>query len=60
MPTTTIIYKVSDEQVEQLKNDPNIYRSYLRKINKSDKEIMAAYQEYTNVRDFIQRKKFRN
>ena len=56
--TTTIEYVLTDKQIEELKNDPNIYRGYLRQFGKADQDLIDAYQEYTNIRDFIQRKKY--
>ena len=43
-----------------LKNDPDIYRKYLKNLNDSDQEILDLYQEYSDLRDYIKEKKFDN
>lgn len=41
-----------------LKNDPDIYRKYLKNLSDNDQEILDLYQEYSDLRDYIKEKKF--
>ena len=51
-------YSISEQQLEILQNDPNIYREYLKGLTENDKEILDLYQEYTTIRDFIKKRNF--